>query len=166
MSKRAIVVFPIFKELHLIRQLRRQFDPLANNIEPHITLVFPFESSLSAEHLQTHIRQAVQGIGPFPIQLHGITGSDGEYLFLNVKRGNDQLIELHDRLYSGALAVYLSEEHTFIPHLTVGRLKNKAAFLGALEEARKVSAVFQAVIEEVAVYQVDGDPHLEFVVGL
>jgi 2'-5' RNA ligase len=166
MSKRAIVVFPKFEELHLIHQLRRQFDPLANTIEPHITLVFPFESNLSAEHLQTHIRQAVRSIGPFPVQLHGITGSEGEYLFLNVKRGNDQLIELHDCLYSGVLAVYLSVEHAFIPHLNVGRLENKAAFLSALEEARKVSTVFQTVIEEVAVYQVDGDPPIEFGVRL
>jgi 2'-5' RNA ligase len=128
--------------------------------------VFPFESTLSTEHLQTHIRKAVQGIGPFPVQLHGITGSDGEYLFLNVKRGNDQLIELHDRLYSGALAAYLSAELTFIPHLTVGRLGNTAAFLSALKEAQKVSAIFQTVIEEVAVYRVDGDSHLEFVVRL
>lgn len=152
MPKRAIVVFPKFEEIHLIHQLRSQFDPLVHTIEPHITLVFPFESNLSTKHLQSHIEQAVQGIGPFPVQLHGITGSADEYLFLNAKRGNDQLIELHDRLYSGALAVHLSVEHTFIPHLTVGRLKNKAAFLSALEEARKVSAVFQAVIEEVAVF--------------
>ncbi|MGA2588181.1 MAG: 2'-5' RNA ligase family protein [Candidatus Aminicenantales bacterium] len=166
MSKRAIVIFPKFEELHLLRQLRRQFDPLANTIEPHMTLVFPFESHLSAEHLQTHIQQAVQGVGPFPVQLHGIIGSEGEYLFLNVKRGNDRLIELHDRLYSGALAAYLSVEHTFIPHLTVGRLGNKAAFLSALEEARKIRTIFQTVIEEVAVYRVDGERPIEFCVRL
>jgi 2'-5' RNA ligase len=166
MFKRAIVIFPKFNELHLIHQLRVQFDPLVNIIEPHITLVFPFESTLSAERLQTHIRQAVQGIGSFPIQLHDITGSEGEYLFLNVKRGNDQLIELHDRLYSSVLAGYLLVEHAFIPHLTVGRLANKPAFLSALEEARKVSTVFQTVIEEVTVYQVGGNPAIEFGVRL
>ena len=166
MSKRAIVVFPKFEELHLIHQIRVQFDPLVHAIEPHITLVFPFENNLSAEHLQTHIRQAVQGIGPFPVQLHGITGSEGEYLFLNVKRGNDQLIELHDRLYSGALAVYLSVEHTFIPHLTVGRFSNTGAFFRALEDVQKIDTVFQTVIEEVVVYQVDGDPPFEFGIRL
>jgi len=161
MSKRAIVVFPKAEGIRIIQQLRRQFDPLAHIIEPHITLVFPFESNLSTEDLQTHIRRTVQGVGPFPVQLQGITGSEAEYLFLNVKRGNDQLIELHDRLYSGVLADYLVVEQPFMPHLTVGRLGNKAAFLSALDEARKVSNVFQTVIEEVVVYQVDGEPHIE-----
>jgi 2'-5' RNA ligase len=166
MSKRAIVIFPRFDELQVIQQLRRQFDPLADAIEPHITLVFPFESDHPGADLQACIRQAVQGFGAFPVTLHGITGADSEYLFLNVKRGNDQLIELHERLYSGVLAVHLSVEQTFIPHLTVGRLGNEAAFLEALKETRKVGGVFQTLIDEVVVYRLDGNPPIEFGVRL
>ncbi|CAG0961138.1 Putative phosphoesterase YjcG [Anaerolineae bacterium] len=165
-SKRAIVVFPKFENIFHIEQLRKQFDPLAMTIEPHITLVFPFESDLLVESLQAHIRQAIQGLSPFPIRLHGITGSDDEYLFMNIKRGNDQLIELHDRLYSGILAEYLRVEHTYVPHLTVGRLKGKATFLTALEASQQMDAIFQTIIEEVAVYRVDDKKPIEAIFRL
>jgi len=166
MTRRAIVVFPKFEELHLIQQLRMQYDPLAHDIQPHITLVFPFESNISPEHLRAHIRQAVQGIGSFPVQLHGITGSEGEYLFLNVKRGSDPLIDLHDRLYSGPLAEHLSVEHTFIPHITVGRIRDRKAFLRALVEVQKLRTVFRTSVEEVAVCGVGDQYPIEFVVRL
>jgi 2'-5' RNA ligase len=101
MEKRAIVILPKFDNLHLVERLREQFDPLAPLIQAHITLVFPFESDLSTEQLLSHIQQAIHGIRPFTVQLQGITGHEDEYLFLNIIRGNDLLIELHDRLYSG-----------------------------------------------------------------
>jgi 2'-5' RNA ligase len=165
-SKRAIVVFPKFENVYHIKQLRNQFDPLALTIEPHITLVFPFESDLSTEQLRPHIQQAIQGIRSFPVQLHGITGSESEYLFLNVKHGNDEIIELHDRLYSGLLTEHLCAEHTYVPHLTIGRLNNKATFLTALETAQKMSAIFQTIIEEVSVYRVDDKKPIEAVFKL
>jgi len=40
--KRAIVLYPKFDGLETIQSMRRKFDPLANYIAPHITLVFPF----------------------------------------------------------------------------------------------------------------------------
>ncbi len=166
MSQRAILVFPKFEKVHLIQELRQQFDPLAHIIEPHITLVFPFESQLSTEDLQSHLHGAVQGLNPFPILLRGITGSESEYLFLNVKRGNDELIELHDRLYSGVLAHHLLHECTFLPHLTVGRLSSRTSFLNALEIARKVEVGFQTVVAELTVYQVEGHPPIEFSIAL
>jgi len=166
MISRAILTFPRFEGLHLIEQLRRQFDPLALAIAPHITLMFPFESDVSVRRLQAHVRQAVRDVGPFAVQLHGITGSEGEYLFLNVKRGNDRLIELHDRLYSGLFAVHLSLAHTFVPHLTVGRLSNRAAFLAALEAAQEVNSTFRTAVREVAVCRLYDSHGVEFRVRL
>src|SRR6266511_2505960 len=139
MEKLAIVVFPKFDGLHLIEQLRRRFDPLVSVIKAHITLVFPFESDLTTEQLHSHIRRAVHDIHPFRVRLQGIIEQEGGYLFLNVTRGNNQLIELHDRLYSGLLAAYLSSEHTYVPHVTVGHLTDKTAFLEALEATRLVN---------------------------
>ena len=165
-SKRAIVIFPKLENSLAIELLRNQYDPLALTIAPHITLVFPFESTLSTPQLQAHIRQAIQGTRAFPVQLHGISGSEGEYLFLNVKRGNDELIELHDRLYSGILSEHLRVEQTFIPHLTVGRLNEPAAFLAGVKTAQKMNAVFQTIIEEITVYRIDDKNPIEAVIRL
>ena len=150
--KRAIVIFPKFENVYPIEQLRKQFDPLARTIEPHITVVFPFESDLQIEQLHAHVWQAIQGTGPFQVGLSGITGADDEYLFLNVKKGNDEIIKLHDRLYSGLLAEHLCITHTYIPHLTVGRLKDKEDFSTALETTKTMNLLFQTIIEEVTVY--------------
>jgi 2'-5' RNA ligase len=164
--ERAIVIFPKFANSKAIDRLRKQFDPLALTMQPHITLVFPFMADLFIAELQVHVEQAIQGMRPFPVQLRGITGSDGEYLFLNVKLGNDELIGLHDRLYGGVLRPYLSAENTYTPHLTVGRLRDPAAFLPALETTRKVRETFNATIEEVAIYRMGDGQRTEAIVKL
>jgi 2'-5' RNA ligase len=74
--RRAIVVFPNFADpaaCEQIEGLRRRFDPLAAMIPVHITLVFPFASTLSADELVAHVQAATRGIAPFPVLLQGIT---------------------------------------------------------------------------------------------
>ena len=95
--KRAIVLFPKFENIDAIQAVRERFDPLASFIAPHITLVFPFESELSTHEIGDHVRRAIEGVKRFSVQLSSVTGDfrDG-YLFLNVKRGNDAIIDLHD----------------------------------------------------------------------
>jgi 2'-5' RNA ligase len=159
--KRAIVIFPRFENSYHIDHFRSQCDPLSITIEPHITLVFPFESHLSIESLRSHVEQIIQGFKPFPIRLYNITGSEGEYLFLNVKQGNDQIIELHDRLYSGLLAEYLSVENIYVPHLTIGRINNRSAFISALGVAQHMKFIFQTTVEEVAIIRIDDNNLVE-----
>ena len=151
---RAIVIFPEFERIERIIELRRAYDPLAFAVPPHLTLVFPFESDLAMVALATHVAAAVEGIAPFAIELHGVTGDGDEYLFLNVKRGNDSVIALHDRLYTGPLAPFLSSRHTYVPHLTVGRLERPATFAVALAQAARLADTFTTVVREVAVYQI------------
>ena len=50
------------------------------------------------------MRRATKGLTPFEVTLREVTGHIEEYLFLNVKRGADQLVALHDQLYSGVLS--------------------------------------------------------------
>jgi 2'-5' RNA ligase len=165
MIRRAIVAYPQSDNLHLLDPFRERYDPLAAVIPPHFTFVFPFESELAAEQLRTHIQQAITGLAPFRVELHGFTGSEGEYVFLNVKRGNDQIIELHDRLYLGLLAAYRSLEHTYVPHITAGRCADRATFLEALAATQKITAVFKTTLNEVALYSLD-DHSTEFRVEL
>src|SRR4028118_1276051 len=84
MAKRVIVIFPTFEQLDLVEPIRNMFDPLAASTEAHITLVFPFESNASSEQLHSHIKEAAGNFQPFQLKLQGITGYEGEYLFLNV----------------------------------------------------------------------------------
>jgi 2'-5' RNA ligase len=151
---RAIVIFPSFTDPAPIERLRRAYDPLADFIAPHITLVVPFTSDIPTEALARHMRQATHDLSPFDVTLREVTGHIGEYLFLNVKRGVDQLIALHDWLYSGMLATYLAPEQTFTPHLTVGRLDSAARFAEALADARQMTTPFTFRVKEIVAYRI------------
>mgnify|MGYP003612882315 CR=1 FL=1 len=154
--KRAIVLFPKFQNLDAIQSIRQRFDPLAKYIAPHLTIVFPFESALSTEELSAHLSNALTGLKKFDVRLQGITGDfrDG-YLFLNVKRGNDPIIDLHDRLYQGTLEPFLFRKVTYCPHITVGRLEQQTEFDQALEELAGFSEQFEVEIDRVSVENID-----------
>lgn len=154
--KRAIVLFPKFDNIETLQAVRERFDPLANYIAPHITLVFPFESALSTQELREHIVRVLQGVKRFPVQLSGVTGDfrDG-YLFLNVKRGNDEIIDLHDRLYRGVLEPYLFRKVTYCAHVTIGRLEQQTEFDHALGELAGFPEQFEAEIDRIYVENID-----------
>lgn len=40
------MIFPKFENIKIIDEIRDKYDPLANHVRPHITLVFPFESNI------------------------------------------------------------------------------------------------------------------------
>jgi 2'-5' RNA ligase len=151
---RAIVIFPAFADAAPIERLRRAYDPLADYIAPHITLVFPFTSAIATEALAAHMRRATKDLAPFEVTLREVTGHMEEYLFLNVKRGADQLVALHDQLYSGILTRYLAPEFTFTPHLTVGRLDSAERFVLALVDARRMTEQFTIRVEEIVAYRI------------
>ena len=154
--KRAIVLFPKFSNSEAIQAVRERFDPLAHYIAPHITLVFPFESTLSTEELKAHLSHTLAGMKQFAVSLSGVTGDfrDG-YLFLNVKQGNDNIIDLHDRLYSGAIQPHLYRKILYCPHVTVGKVESLPAFEDALVELDTITTIFNCEISQVIVENID-----------
>lgn len=163
---RAIHIFPELDQVDLIQSIRKRYDPLYPCIPPHITLVFPFESEITNIELYRHVKQALTGFQPFAIRLEEISASHDHYLFLNVKQGNDQIIALHDRLYTGPLASYRSYKHTYLPHLTVGRLHHEHELDEALQEMRSFHHRFESQVSQVIAERIDdnGQSIIEFVV--
>ena len=41
------MIFPEFEKMEIIDEIRKKYDPLANFVRPHITIVFPFENQMS-----------------------------------------------------------------------------------------------------------------------
>lgn len=155
---RAIVLFLPPPEPNTVVALRRQFDPLFGSLKAHVTLVFPFQSDLSPEALGGHVEHAVRGVRPITVRFADVTGAadvygvGAQYLFLNIKRGNDALIDLHDRLYRGPLEVYLSREFSYLPHVTVGRLSDDTTFRAALAIASATPIDFETTLDAVTVF--------------
>ncbi|WP_238916797.1 2'-5' RNA ligase family protein [Clostridium sp. YIM B02555] len=154
--KRAIILFPNFDNINIIKSIREKYDPLANCIEPHITIVFPFDSDISTDDLKSHFNKVLKGVKKFNVKLKDFTGDfrDG-YLFLNVKKGNDNIIELHDKLYSGILEYFLFRKVTYCPHLTVGRLHKESEFDKALDELRSLDESFEIIIDKIYIENID-----------
>lgn len=132
--ERSIVIFPQFgKEKNLIQGIRNRYDPLANKIAPHITLVFPFESEISSHELYQHLTNSLYEFKLFNLTMQGIS-YERNYLFLNFIQGQDKIIEIHNLLYSKLLARFLSKKHNYKPHLTVGRFENLDAAKTAMNK--------------------------------
>jgi 2'-5' RNA ligase len=158
-SKRVVVAFPRVEDDGAWREVlavRQRYDPLAGRIGAHLTLVSPFEDALSDAALERHLRAAVGTSPRFAVLFRGITAHEGEYLFLNVKVGNDAIVELHERLYGDLLAGHRRRSHTFVPHVTVGRV-SREELPAALDATAGLTGPIRASVEAISVYRIDPD---------
>ena len=77
---------------------------------------------------------------PFLIKLHGIvTGQPGNYLFLNLINGNDEIVELHNRMYKRLLEPYKPgwlSNRQFMPHMTVGKFTSDQEMNHAFDQTK------------------------------
>jgi 2'-5' RNA ligase len=148
-TKRAIIIFPqLGSNINLIQNIRNQYDSLANKIAPHITLVFPFKSDISSNELYQHVKNSLHEFKPFKITMQRIIQEEN-YLFLKLIRGQKEIIEIHDLLYSGLLSGFLSKQHHYQPHLTVGRFKDLNAILIAMNELQNFDYKFETKVDKI-----------------
>ncbi|MFL0269315.1 2'-5' RNA ligase family protein [Candidatus Clostridium radicumherbarum] len=160
MLKRCIMIFPKFNNGQIIDKIRDQCDPLANHVRPHITLVFPFDSDTKTTELKEHISTVLSNITPFEIFLNGITPTNnfGKYLFLNIQKGSEEIIEIHKRLYTGILENYFPDwlkGKTFLPHMTIGNFDNEEKFQIAIKDTRNITDSFKTIVNEISVEIID-----------
>lgn len=71
-SSYAIVIFLPSHLDELIYPLRQKFDPLYNKVPGHITIVFPFETTMTLNDLSTIVKQELQSVRPLEIELESI----------------------------------------------------------------------------------------------
>lgn len=156
------MIFLKFDNGQIIDKVRERYDPLANHVKPHITLVFPFDSDIENIELKEHISAVISKITPFEVILKGITPTNafGRYLFLNVQKGAGEISELHKSLYSGILQKYYPEwlkDKTFLPHMTLGNFDNDDDFAVAINETRNIIDFFKATVNAISVEIIDGN---------
>jgi len=160
MIKRCIMIFPKFENVQVIDKIRELYDPLAKHVRPHITLVFPFDSDIETNALKEHISSVLSKIRPFEIILNGFipVNSFGKYLFLNIQRGNNEIVELHKKLNTGILENYYPnwlKGKVFLPHMTVGSFDNEENFALAINETNNISDYFKTSVNEISVEIID-----------
>jgi 2'-5' RNA ligase len=151
-----------------IADVRRRHDPIAAAIPAHFTLVYPFDGGLDPRWLQAHMVGVLAGFGEFCVTLDGVSGAEGRYLRYDIKQGNDVLIALHDRLYSGPLARYLDVTESFQPHLTLGRIEDTGEWRRVLAELAATAQRTVVAVRRVISYRryPDGSRRIDNTVAL
>jgi 2'-5' RNA ligase len=142
--ERCIMIFPKFNNINLIEDIRKQSDPLYHHVRPHVTLVFPFKSTLTKDELREHIENSIK--------------EDGGYLFLNVVVGREDLVKLHHQLYLGILQPYYPgflKEKPYSPHMTIGRIHNQVDLNNVVDHYNSMDVFFEEDVEEVSVEIID-----------
>ena len=106
-----------------IQAFRTEHDPLAKLIDPHVTLVFPFDSEISDTALIEHISSNVAGALPISASLPENAVASDSHIYFPLDLGAQSVRELHDRLYSSTLESLLLPI-PYIPHITIGRVSD------------------------------------------
>jgi 2'-5' RNA ligase len=133
-----------------LADVRRRFDPQFELVPSHMTLIFP--ERVGFDVLLRHVNAIARVYRPFQVRLAGFAGGENAWLFARVTGGNDNLIALHDDLYTGVLAAALDRTSIYVPHVTVGRL-NGAAALGAALDAVDHSFAWEFEVQALTIYR-------------
>jgi len=151
----ALVHYPKVDALH-VNQLRRQYDPRADLIAPHITLMSPVPESIGEDNLIHHLEKILEKWQPFPIHLYGLKKSWDNYLFLLIQRGNANIIRLHNEIHTGILAEHRKTDMPFVPHITLGAFdKNLDKYHQALEDARQLGLDYHCLFDTLTLVKGD-----------
>jgi 2'-5' RNA ligase len=138
-----------------LEQIRSRFDPLAELIPAHVTLVHPFAPSAPLAQIESHLTGICRSTSPFIFGLSGVSTHGGEYIFLNVVEGAKEIVDLRERLYTGPLAAHRRTDIPFIPHLTLGRLMTQDALRRAASEIAATDPSVTTHAAVVSVYRID-----------
>ena len=156
MGLRTVMIFPEFENMEVIDEIRRKYDPLEDLVRPHITMVFPFENSMNNEELAQILEQNLQNIHSFELELGGFTKQEdrfGNYLFLNVVKGAEEITHIHDLLYDSELREF-DLGYGYVPHMTVGKLPTKELMDEAYAEISSCEDIFKTTIRKISVEEI------------
>ena len=100
----------------------------------HIPFIFPVAcSEIEEAKLAEHIETVLKNWKPFPIHIGGFRKSWDHWLFLLLRKGNEEAIALHDELYTDILSPYLRRDIEYIPHIGIGLFVRKDAGYNVLD---------------------------------
>ena len=123
---RSILIFPEMYNINEIQTIRKQYNPLAENIRPNISLVFPFKSDMPDTALIQRLNAILQEKRSFPTTFDRLGSDDNGYLWLEADYGKDNFIKLHDQLYEDKLLrPFLRTDIPYVPHITLGKVNSE-----------------------------------------
>ena len=139
--KRVIFVEPIIENYEAIFEIFKRHNPDSSFVNPHICLVFPFESDLETRILESIINDIFSKYSSFDVQLSGLSVSyekRNNFLFLNVIDEQNILKQMSNDLFN-RLGDNAKLKGKYTPHITIGKSKS-------VEEINLINKESQALL--------------------
>ncbi len=155
MLLRTIMIFPQFNNEYIINAIREKYDPLHNLVGPHITLVFPFQDEMSNIELEKKLEDCLMKTKSFKLLLQGISKQHdvyGNYVFLNVKLGSKEIIDIHKNLYRDIWG--REDNQLYVPHMTIGNLASKDEMIKAYADIKNLDICFETFVDKISVEEI------------
>lgn len=111
-------------DLERIQAYRKQYDLQYSFAEPHFTIVFAIDDIPTAEFV-AEVRKQSEGIRQIAFTVHeAILNKNDFHLlyhsFLVPGDGYEDIVSLHDKMYSGLFLSHLHPTIAYVPHITIG----------------------------------------------
>ena len=122
-NKRDVLIIVTFTNIDKIKDIQEKYYDIADKVEPHIAVTFPFDSEISDEELYNKLVEVLSKYKPFKIVCHGISTPKGEsnYRFLNILDNKDIIKNISDDIYNSIIPDQLEyrDKHHYDPHISL-----------------------------------------------
>ena len=149
-NKRDILIMANFNNIDKIKEIQKKYYDIADKIEPHIAVAFPFDSNISDEELYEKLSEVLKKYKPFKITCHGVSTPIGEsnYRFLNITENKDIIKSMSDDIYNNIIPEELEyrDKYNYDPHIS---LANKP-----LDEEIKLDDTFEMIVDTLYVERI------------
>lgn len=158
-----ILAYPALKsaDYDRVQAIRQASDPLYFDVvKPHVTLVFGTDK-MNAQQLTEHAQHKLAGFRSFPILLDSVKVVEDDskkffHTFLVPSQGYQEIITLHDLLYTNGLAGELRLDIPFIPHVGIGTNTSKDNMNKLADGLTSKGIAIQGMIEKLSIVEYDG----------
>jgi len=160
----AVISYPvlILTDYYLIQEIRARYD-IDNHkfIKPHFTFIFPC-SGINQDDFCGHVEKRIEGFNSFDFRINRVElntdpSGDSWHLFLVPEKGFEQIIKLHDSLYTEILNEKLRTDIPYIPHITVGRFENERDGEKVYEEMNNQKLTISGRISTIEVIAIENN---------
>ena len=150
------------EDYKFIQEYRSENDPLYFNVvEPHFTLVFPFDN-LTENEFVDEIESLLKDQGGFNFTLRSsVVNQDFSkefyHEFLVPDEGFSNFIKLHDKLYSNKLKSSLLLDVDFIPHIGIGNNKESSICKNRVDKLNNQDLKIKGTIDSISIVKYENN---------
>lgn len=161
--QRLVIAYPNLPldDYNWIQSVRESHDPkYFDVVAPHVTLVFGTQK-LSVSELTDHVHEIVADTQAINLRFDTaqvVEDDSGTYFhaFLVPSQGHNQIIQLHDALYTGPLQSELRHDIPFIPHIGIGTSAARSDMTALAADIIAQRIAIKATIDILDIVEFDG----------